>query len=155
MTAAIRAARDADADALADLHLRVWEEAYADLMPASVLDARRAQPVAERVTNWHTRIAQIPTLVAQEGNELVGFLHAGPGRDGSGVLEVMALYVRAHVYGTGVGHALLQRGISNQPAYLWVLDGNTRAIAFYQRQGFGFDGQTRTEDEDFEHRMVR
>ena len=108
-----------------------------------------------RVAHWQQRIAHIPTWFAQENEELIGFLHAGAGRDGSGLLEVMALYVRARVYGSGIGHALLQRGVGDHSAYLWVLDGNVRAIAFYERQGFRFDGQTQTDDEGLEHRMVR
>lgn len=67
----------------------------------------------------------------------------------------MALYVRAEVYGTGVGHALCEATIGAQPAYLWVLHGNERAIAFYERQGFRFDGTTKPEDVGLERRMVR
>lgn len=155
MTTRIRPAVEADAAALAALHLDVWEEAYADLMPRSVLDARRAGPAEEREAIWRTRIAQTPTWVAGDADGLVGFLSAGPGRDGSGTLEVMALYVRARVYGTGVGHTLLRHGIGDQSAYLWVLGGNARAIAFYERQGFRLDGQTQVDDGDLEHRMVR
>ncbi|KRF16663.1 hypothetical protein ASG90_10380 [Nocardioides sp. Soil797] len=151
----IRPAEVTDAVALAALHLDVWDEAYADLMPRSALDARRATPVEERVANWRARIGQTPTWVAEDADGLIGFLSAGPGRDGSGTLEVMALYVRARVYGRGVGHALMRRGIGDHSAYLWVLDGNTRAIAFYERQGFHFDGQTQVDDGDLERRMVR
>ena len=67
----------------------------------------------------------------------------------------MALYVRAEVYGNGVGRALFQVAIGSASAYLWVLDGNDRAIAFYERQGFGFDGATKPEDVGLERRMVR
>ena len=37
----------------------------------------------------------------------------------------------------------------------WVLDGNERAITFYERQGFRFDGSTKPEDVGLERRMVR
>ncbi|QDP96831.1 GNAT family N-acetyltransferase [Microlunatus elymi] len=66
-----------------------------------------------------------------------------------------ALYVRAEVYGRGVGHALLNQAIGSAAAYLWVLDGNTRAIRFYRRQGFQFDGRSKTEPVGGERRMVR
>ncbi len=56
MTLRISPARVEDAEALADLHLDVWEEAYADLMPASVFTERRARR-AERVESWSTIIA--------------------------------------------------------------------------------------------------
>jgi GNAT superfamily N-acetyltransferase len=55
----------------------------------------------------------------------------------------MALYVRADVYGKGVGYRLMRAAIDEAAAYLWVLDGNGRAIAFYERQGFRFDGKTK------------
>ena len=67
----------------------------------------------------------------------------------------MALYVRAEVYGTGLGHDLLVAAIAEEPAFLWVLEGNQRAIDFYRRHGFEFDGTTKTDPVGLEHRMVR
>ncbi len=66
-----------------------------------------------------------------------------------------ALYVRADVYGRGVGYALLNESLGSAPAYLWVLEGNERAIAFYERQGFRLDGCIKSEPVGREHRMVR
>ena len=136
----IAPARVEDAEALADLHLDVWEEAYAGLMPASVFTERRARRDA-RVESWRGIIAAASSdnLLAWSGERLVGFSSTGSGRDpepGLPPLELMALYVRASSYGTGVGHALLDAAIGDSPAYLWVLDGNLRAIGFYERQGF-------------------
>ena len=56
MTVRIVPARVGDAEALTDLHLDVWEEAYADLVPASVFTERRARR-AERVASWSGVIA--------------------------------------------------------------------------------------------------
>jgi len=50
---------------------------------------------------------------------------------------------------------LLADAIGAAPAYLWVLDGNDRAIGFYQRQGFRFDGSSKIEPVGVERRMVR
>ncbi|MDN5893167.1 MAG: GNAT family N-acetyltransferase [Nocardioides sp.] len=151
----IRSAGIGDASPLAALHLDVWDETYAGLLAQSVLDDRRKTPASVRAGRWRDRITQVPTWVAEEDGELVGFANVGLGRDKSGVLEVMALYVRARVYGQGVGHALLKTALGERAAYLWVLDGNARAIRFYERQGFGFDGRTKVEEEGLEHRMVR
>jgi ribosomal protein S18 acetylase RimI-like enzyme len=156
----IAAPEVSDAEALTDLHLDVWEEAYADLMPASVFAERRAGR-DQRVERWRGIIADGSTtlLAWSDADRLLGFSSTGPGRDspddGLPPLELMALYVRAEVYGTGVGCALLDAAIGSAPAYLWVLDGNTRAIAFYERQGFRFDGATKPEDVGLERRMVR
>ncbi|MFI5622955.1 GNAT family N-acetyltransferase [Nocardioides sp. NPDC051685] len=150
-----------DAEALTDLHLDVWEEAYAGLMPDSIFIERRSQRL-ERIDRWRTNIGTGPisTLVAEddEPGRLLGFASAGPARDadpGLPPLELSALYVRAERYGTGLGHRLLEKVIGSSAAYLWVLDGNRRATAFYERQGFRFDGMTKTEPVGVERRMVR
>ena len=51
--------------------------------------------------------------------------------------------------------AWLTAAIGNSAAYLCVLDGNRRATAFYERQGFRFDGGTKTDPGCRERRMVR
>jgi GNAT superfamily N-acetyltransferase len=155
--ATIRPAGPADAEALAPLHLRVWEEAYTGLMPPRLLDERRARPVAQAVQRWRERIAwpHGRTWVAEDGGELLGFVSTGRGRDGSGDLELMALYVRSSHYDTGLGHRLLVEALGDGPAYLWVLDGNARAVRFYERHGFAFDGRVEEEDEGLHRRMVR
>lgn len=161
MTVRLAPPRVEDAEALTDLHLDVWEEAYADLMPASVFAGRRARR-ADRVASWSAIIAAGSSdnlLAWSPDGTLVGFSSTGPGRDdpadGLPPLELMALYARASVHGTGVGHALLTAALGGAPAYLWVLDGNERAIRFYERQGFAFDGATKPEDVGLERRMVR
>lgn len=153
----IRAAQDRDAEALAPLHVRVWDEAYAGLMPQQVIDERKAEPMTAKVERWRTRLARPEgtTWVAEDAGALVGFVSAGPGRDGSGDLEVMALYIRSSHYDTGLGHRLLATAIGDRPAYLWVLEGNARAIRFYERQGFALDGQVEDAPEGLHHRMVR
>lgn len=153
--ATIRAAEPGDAPVLADLHLDVWEDAYADLVPRALLDARRATPHQRRAARWAQRLHATPTWVAEDGSGLVGLACAGPGRDAGGGLELMALYVRARCYDTGTGSGLLRAAIGDRPAYLWVLAGNTRAIRFYEHKGFAFDGQAKDEDEGLELRMVR
>jgi GNAT superfamily N-acetyltransferase len=154
---AIRRAEPADAEALAHLHLDVWDDAYTGLMPQGVLDDRRAK-VDERVERWRDILGQEqPTWIAVDHDGLVGFSGVGPARDNDVDLdlELYALYVRASYYGTGVGYALFETAVGDRAAYLWVLAGNERAIGFYERQGFRLDG---TEDEldDGKHlRMVR
>lgn len=160
MTVRVSPARVGDAEQLTDLHLDVWEEAYADLMPASVFTERRRRR-DERVASWSGIIAAGSSdnlLAWSPEGALLGFSSTGGGRDpdeGLPPLELMALYVRASSYGTGVGHALLQAALGDSPAYLWVLDGNVRAIGFYECHGFVFDGATKPEDVGLERRMVR
>lgn len=157
----IRPARPEDAAALTALHLDAWEEAYTGLIASEVLAARRADREA-RAQRWRESIATTPNtvLVAEgTGERLLGFAIAGAGRDepagGLPERELMALYVRAEVYGTGLGHALLRAAIGDGPASLWVLEGNARAIRFYERQGFRLDGARKEDPVGTELRMVR
>jgi GNAT superfamily N-acetyltransferase len=149
-----------DAEVLTDLHLDVWDEAYAGLVPVEVLTNRR-KTRHQRVERWREIIegAESTELLAWEDGRLIGFLSCGAGRDepedALPALEVRALYVRSDVYDTGVGYALLDAGIGSASAFLWVLEGNLRAIRFYERQGFVFDGCVKTELVGVEHRMVR
>jgi GNAT superfamily N-acetyltransferase len=150
----IRLAAPEDAEPLAHLHLDVWDDAYAGLMPQGILDDRRERS-DERVARWRDILASSEsTWVAEAADGLIGFISTGPARDNDvdGLLELYALYVRAACYGTGVGYGLFETAVGDRAAYLWVLAGNERAIAFYERQGFRFDG---TEDELDEGRHLR
>ncbi|MBE6658012.1 MAG: GNAT family N-acetyltransferase [Ruminococcaceae bacterium] len=58
--------------------------------------------------------------------------------------EVYAIYVLAAYHGQGIGYRLMTAAMEQLSAYdriaLWVLRGNERAIRFYERVGFSFDG---------------
>jgi GNAT superfamily N-acetyltransferase len=154
----VRPATPADAEVLARLHLDVWDDAYTGLMPQQLLDDRR-EKVDERIARWREILIDgtEPTYVAAGPEGLVGFASTGAGRDNDvdTELELMALYVRAAHWGTGVGYALLQQAVGDLAAYLWVLAGNDRAIAFYERQGFRLDGTQDEHDEGLHVRMLR
>ena len=74
---------------------------------------------------------------------MVGFADAGPGRDEDGpvLLELYSIYILGRAQGMGLGAALLGAAIGKSPAYLWVLEDNPRAQAFYRRHGFRPDGK--------------
>jgi GNAT superfamily N-acetyltransferase len=154
---AIRGALPEDAQALAHLHLDVWDDAYAGLMPQQILDDRRTR-VDERIERWRAILERSGnTLLAEGPDGVIGFVSAGPGEDNDvdTELELKALYVRATWWGTGVGYALFEEALGDRAAYLWVLAGNDRAIRFYERQGFRPDGARDEHDEGLHVRMVR
>jgi ribosomal protein S18 acetylase RimI-like enzyme len=72
--------------------------------------------------------------------------------------QLFSIYVAAEHYGAGVGQALFDATADGGPAVLWVAKDNPRAVAFYRRNGFDFDG---TEQADpgapkiIDARMVR
>jgi GNAT superfamily N-acetyltransferase len=144
-----------DAEAMGNLHVDVWDDAYTGLVPQQILDDRRDRLV-ERIERWREIFTDSDDVnwVAEDADGLVGFSGAGPARDNDVDmdLELYALYVRAAYYGTGLGYALFEKAVGDRACYLWVLAGNERAIRFYERQGFRLDG---TEDEHDEGRHVR
>lgn len=85
-------------------------------------------------------------LIAKDGEQVIGFCACGKCRDDelSDTGEIFAIYVLASYYGQGVGSALLQAGFAMldfPQVAVWVLKGNDRAIQFYKKCGFCFDGR--------------
>ncbi|WP_309068144.1 GNAT family N-acetyltransferase [Microbacterium sp.] len=158
----IRRAVPDDADLLSEVHVRTWQLAYAELIPQAVLDSL---DIMARAARWRTTLenpkATGRTWVALEGDELIGFSSSGParGEDPPWPLELWALYVHPRRHGSAAGALLADAAIGDLPAFLWVLDGNARAIRFYEKIGFRLDGATKVERhggvELHELRMVR
>ncbi len=160
MTITIRRAKPQDAEAGAACHIACWREAYAVIVGPTVL-AERTSDLAQRTGRWRQMIADArPRWIAvTDGESVVGFSAAGPGRDDDLdiELELYAIYVRAAHQGTGVADRLLRAAIGDAPAYLWVFEANPRAQAFYARHGFRPDGARKIEPffEQPEIRLVR
>lgn len=59
-----------------------------------------------------------------------------------GTRELTHLYTRASTHGTGLGAALFDAVLyEDEPAYLWYIKGNERAVQFYEHRGFTRDGR--------------
>ncbi|OLY73880.1 GNAT family acetyltransferase [Pseudomonas sp. ATCC PTA-122608] len=143
----IRAARIDDAGDIAWVHIRSWQQAYRELMPADYLASLEAtQP--RREAFWRQSIEQEneAVFVAEVEGRVVGWIVVSPSRDEDAnpgeTGEVQALYVLAEHWGTGVGRALWLWGLEYlaslglETATLWVLAGNHRAIRFYRNAGW-------------------
>ena len=80
--------------------------------------------------------------VAVAGDELVGFITVGPARDedAPASLQLWAINLLVEHQGTGLADRLMSEVLGSGAAYLWVADGNDRAINFYRRHGFLLDG---------------
>lgn len=162
----IRAPRPEDVEALGALHCRVWQEAYAGLMS----DEAFAALTPERfTTGWRRRTQEAGpdgrhpngehVAVAEFDGALVGFISVGPARDEDPPTDTQlwAINVVSDHYGSGVAQQLLTEILGESPAYLWVADGNDRAIRFYERNNFRVDGARSIDRDDglVEVRMVR
>ncbi|MFS0894286.1 N-acetyltransferase family protein [Microbacterium sp. 179-I 3D3 NHS] len=165
----VRTARADDADEIASIHVRSWRAAYRGLIDQEVLDSLS---VADRAAGWRRFIADpLPTtlgqLVAVRDGVVVGWTTFGSGRDPDALTdgEVYGIYADPDAWSTGVGHALLagaeerMTDAGRTRAYLWVLDGNDRADAFYARHGWELDGATKLDERAGfvlqEHRRVK
>jgi len=145
----VRPARPDDAESITRIHLSGWERGYADLMPASYLARRSAEGavrVVQRREHLETEQGQAQTLVAVDGTDVLGFTNFGPDRDDPTVGEVYAIYVDPDRLSTGIGQAMMTEAVDRlrarglAPVRLWVLAGNARGLAFYERYGFRPDG---------------
>lgn len=140
----------ADCDRVAEIRIQGWQSAYRGLMPQPFLDALSVAEDAERRRErFRPSDGSVVNLVAEQDGELLGWAAHGPYREDevrTADAELYAIYVDPGRYGAGVGHALLQESVRRCTAtghdrmYLWVLKGNTRARAFYERAGFRADG---------------
>jgi GNAT superfamily N-acetyltransferase len=148
----IRVAVSDDAEAIAEIHVQSWQQAYRNLLPQGFLDA--LDP-ARRATSWQESIAtQNPpataALVIADAQTTLGFAHVCATRDddelGNPVGELTSIYLRPDAWGKGLGRQLMNgaldllRDAGNTAATLWVLQGNARAIHFYETNRWKPDG---------------
>lgn len=151
MVFTIREPGPRDAAAVADLHVATWREAYTHLLPDGFFTdeyiERRRRMWRDLLENPH---ADTTVRIAESDGSIIGLVWAGPGmRLGAEAppreRQLYALYVAAAHHGTGAGQALLDEALGDGPAMLWVAAQNPRAIAFYRRNGFEFDGVEQTD----------
>ena len=140
----LRQATPDDAEAIVRMHTLAHEECYPHLLSPAFFAARR-EAIPERVARRRNHLdVEDPRVIAVDANNaVVGFADAGPGRDEDGPvpLELYSIYILARAQGIGLGSALVGAAIGESPAYLWVLEDNLRAQAFYRRHGFQPDGK--------------
>ncbi len=136
----MRSATAADAAGIAEVHVETWRDAYAGLLPDSVLLG--LSPVGE-TANWRRTIAGADgeqVMVAGDGRRgIVGYGSCGRAR--GKVLpyrgEVYTLYVHPNHQGRGIGRALLRAQFARlarrgrSVILIWVLAANP-ARFFYR-----------------------
>lgn len=140
----LRQATPEDAEAVVLMHTRAHEECYRHLLSPAFFAARR-KAIPERVDRRraYLDVAEPRIIALDANNEIVGLADAGPGRDEDGpvALELYSIYLLGRAQGKGLGTALLNVAVGESPAYLWVLEDNARAQAFYRKHGFRPDGK--------------
>ncbi|MCW2290432.1 GNAT superfamily N-acetyltransferase [Pseudomonas sp. BIGb0408] len=143
----IRSALPNDAKAIASVHIRSWQQAYAELLPSEYLGSLDSA-LAMREAFWARAIetGRETILVAELDEQVVGWISVGASRDSDAVAgvtgEVLAIYVLAEQWGSGVGLVLWEAGLQRLADHgyrqltLWVLAANARARRFYRKAGW-------------------
>ncbi|CAN5495748.1 GNAT family N-acetyltransferase [soil metagenome] len=145
----VRDAVAADAEDVARVHVNAWRETYSGVLADHHFSD---EALSRRKQFWAGYLSLEPRpgrmVVAEQGGALVGFANAGEARGPDAEhgfpparpLHLFSIYLLAVAHGSGLGQLMLESVLRHDLAQLWVLRGNDRAIAFYERNGFAADG---------------
>jgi ribosomal protein S18 acetylase RimI-like enzyme len=145
MTASLqlRAATASDAEAVAALHTGSWQRTYRGMMSDAFLDGGALD---NRRRVWRERLATPDAdrrvTVVDAGTRLVGFICVFAHGDAGWGAYIDNLHVVPDWQGRGLGRALMRSAAEwvcrTQPGagvYLYVMEANAPARAFYDRLG--------------------
>ena len=148
----IREAVHRDAPDFASSQILAWRAAYAGILDAGYL----AGMDVERLTqSWAGILGDtdrsVRRLAVTVEGAAVGWSGFGRPRDdvAEKTGELHALNLAPAYWSRGLGSELFLasmdglRAMGYESAYLWVADGNDRAIRFYERHGWCQDGETK------------
>ena len=158
----IRLAGYADAQDMAEIHMRSWEAAYSSIIPADYINEKNATRSAlwERVLS-----AENTTQYAiEKDGRIAGFLGMGVSRDDDlddNCFELFAIYLHPEYYRQGVGTSAMEfvcdkaRSEGKSMITVWVLAENISSVKFYEKCGFSADGKTQEMDYGRTMRCIR
>ena len=144
VSVAIVPATPEDVASIAALHAASWRSAYRGLLPDAFLDEAVDR---NRLDLWQRRFeldegSRPLILKAMSSGALMGFACALIDDDAEWGTLLDNLHVRPDATSRGIGKLLLGAVLArirdtavSKRLYLWVLDGNTRARRFYEREG--------------------
>ncbi len=159
----LRAATHSDASAIARLHANSWRLAYRGILSDDYLDL---QADRDRSDLWQARLSTLApdrgVFVLEDDARLIGFacVYAGHHPEfGSFLNNLHVAEDRLRLgYGTHLMSAVRDFCVEVSPArpvYLWVVDPNERAQAFYSRLGATLRGTDNWETPDGGLALVR
>jgi len=144
----LRDATIADAETIARLHTESWRRTYRGMMRDEFLDGGALE---NRRHVWHERLtvsrADQYVCVAEDASTLIGFVCAFAKEDPVWGSYIDNLHVAYASHRRGVGRALMRHvgqwlcGVCpDHGVYLWVMEANAPARAFYERLGAAHAG---------------
>jgi GNAT superfamily N-acetyltransferase len=144
----IRPAAADDAEELVRANEASWNAGMAQVVDKKLDELA---PFESRVARYREGIAALPPgmrlWVAERGGRIVGHTNVTVDKT---LGELSALYVVPEEWGSGVAGALHEEAVAGMrelgatEATLWVVEGNTRARRFYEREGWTADGETKS-----------
>ncbi|MGS0894155.1 N-acetyltransferase family protein [Burkholderia stagnalis] len=144
----LRSATAHDADLVARLHTLSWQHAYSHILPAAYLSD---EAPAAHATRWRQYLDRDEAawglvLIAESDGVPVGFVSAEKPVDPARGVLLDCLHVHPSSHGGGIGTRMIDavrawaRTLGAGKVHLSVLEGNVRAIGFYERNGWQFAG---------------
>lgn len=138
----IRRAVVEDARAIAQAHIKSWQETYAGLVDADYL---KKMNTAEKTAHWEDKLKRgedIVFVLENDDGEIVGLASGGRHRDTlkQAEAELYAIYLLKDYQGGGWGRDLFEhmrhelRAMRFKAMSAWALEGNP-AHKFYERMG--------------------
>jgi len=155
----VRPARPDDAAEVASIRIAGWRS-YGTLLDAQyVASDEFAQEARGSARAWLSELddqgrspSGATVLVHELTDGVDGWVSFGPDRVSGSAGEVWGLYVAARSWGSGTARLLLDaasdalRSQGFTSLELWCLNGNERALRFYQREGWTPDGSRKNQD---------
>lgn len=140
----IRSASFDDAESIAYVHVKAWQESYKGIIEQNYLDnISFDERLKLRKNILEASVADSIHLVAIYEGQVVGFCDAGPNFTKSNEFlgEVYAIYLLEEYKYLGIGTQLMQKASEHliekrlTPFIAWVLEENIIASGFYQKCG--------------------
>ena len=130
---------DSEIRGKAYVHWKAWQDAYSGLIDQAYLDNLTIEKCTDIAFRWPDNL-----LIAKENDKVIGFVGYGICGDEPFTGEIFSIYILKEYYDKKIGYALMCAALEKlsdyRKIYVWVLEGNRRAIKFYERCGFQFDG---------------
>lgn len=133
-----------DADLLARLHSDSWRHAYAGIIPTEYLETHAP---AERLATWRARMldgaeAPLEATILRVDGKPAGFCCLMPLAEPGYGIYLDNLHVMPGYHGLGLGKRMMAHCVRRvasewprKPLFLYVLEGNLQARAFYRALG--------------------
>ena len=145
----IRKGKTEDAKKIAKIKIENWRKTYFNIFPDDFLEKLEIEKETKKCL---TNLENKNVIVYEKEKEPIAYCYYGKSeeckyKEYEG--EIFALYVKNDCQEHGIGTQLLQYAVQelarkNKKIILWCAKKNTRAISFYQRNGFTILG-TETE----------